>query len=286
MLWRMTRSLACLVLAAAALGGCAASTRVSFPNATPSTPLSVPAEAYRPEGNGPFPAVVLLHGCEGISENGRRWAQWLRGQGYVALVVDSWTPRGLKETCTFTVADPPNTARLDDAFGALRYLQARGDVDPRRIAAMGWSNGGVFSIAVINGPSLERAQARGVALPDPGYAAAIGVYPGGCDSLKTQRVVRPLLVLIGDADDWTSPAICKEMVDAMRAKGADATIEVLPGAYHYFDFEGLARTTLPDVGNDNKPGGCCGATVAFDAAAFATARRRVTEFLGYHLRAR
>jgi dienelactone hydrolase len=260
---------------------------VSFPNnAVPAPPLSVPAEVYRPDGPGPFPAMVLLHGCEGVSENSRRWAQWLRGQGYVAVVVDSWTPRGLKETCTFTVQDPPNTARFQDAFGALRYLQARGDVDPRRIGAMGWSNGGVFSIAVINGPSLERAKARGEMIPEPGFAAAIGIYPGGCDSLKTQRVIRPLLVLIGDADDWTNPATCREMVEAMRAKGAEASIELLPGAFHYFDFEGLARTTLREVGNDNKPGGCCGATVAFDAAAFATARRRVAEFLGYHLRAR
>ena len=123
------------MLVAAALGGCAAPARVSFPNATPSAPLAVPAEAYRPEGPGPFPAVVLLHGCEGVSENGRRWAEWLRGQGYLALVVDSWTPRGLKETCTFTVADPPNTARLDDAIGALRYLQARWATSTRAASA-------------------------------------------------------------------------------------------------------------------------------------------------------
>jgi dienelactone hydrolase len=285
MLERMTRR-AWVALAAAVVTGCAAPARVSFPNATPAAPLSVPADAYRPDGPGPFPALVLLHGCEGVSENSRRWAAWLRGQGYVALVVDSWTPRGLKETCTFTVEDPPNTARLDDAFGALRYLQARGDVDPRRIGVIGWSNGGVFAMAAINGPSLERANTRGVAVPEPGFTAAVGVYPGGCDSLKTERVVRPLLVLIGDADDWTTAEGCREMVDAMRAKGADATIAILPGAYHYFDVEGLARTTLPHVGNDNKMGGCCGATVAFDAAAYATARRRIAEFLGYHLRAR
>jgi dienelactone hydrolase len=76
------------------------------------------------------------------------------------------------------------------------------------------------------------------------------------------------------------------MVRAMRAKGADVAIEVFPGAYHYFDFEGLAKTVLPHVGNDTRPGGCCGATVAFDAPAFSAARRRVAEFFGYHLRAR
>src|SRR2546428_838236 len=113
----MTRQLGWLVLAVVALTGCAQA-RVTFLNATPSAPLAIPAETYKPGGSGPFPAVVLLHGCEGVSENSRRWAQWLTEQGYVAVVVDSWTPRGLKETCTFTVEDPPNTARFDDAIGA------------------------------------------------------------------------------------------------------------------------------------------------------------------------
>ena len=76
------------------------------------------------------------------------------------------------------------------------------------------------------------------------------------------------------------------MVAAMRARGADATIVTYPGVLHYFDVEGQARTFLPDVENRNRPGGCCGATVAFDAAAAADARRRVAEFFGYHLEVR
>lgn len=285
MLKRMARHVPWVVLVVVAVTGCGPA-RVSFLNATPAAPLTLPAERYRPDGPGPFAAVVLLHGCEGVSENTRRWARWLREQGYLALVVDSWTPRGLAETCSFTVEDPPNTARFDDAVGALRHLRAEADVDRRRIGVIGWSNGGVFAMAAVNGPSLERATVRGVVVPEPGFAAAVGIYPGGCDSLTSQRFVRPVLVLIGDADDWIRAAPCVAMVEAMRARGADVTIEVFPGAYHYFDFEGLARTVLPDVGNDNKPGGCCGATVAHDPAAFTGARRRVADFLGYHLRAR
>ena len=285
MLMRMGRHLAWILLAIVTLGGCGPA-RVSFLNATPSAPLAVPAETYRPSGPGPFPAVVLLHGCEGVSENSRRWARWLQALGYVALVVDSWTPRGYKETCSFTTEEPPNTARLDDTVGALRHLHATADVDRRRIGIIGWSNGGAFSLSSVNGPTLERAQARGVVMPDPGFAAAVGIYPGGCRSLIPQLFVRPTLVLIGSADDWTIPGPCIAMIEAMRSRGADASIDVLPGAYHYFDFEGLSRTILPDVGNDNRPGGCCGATVAFDAAAYATARRRIAEFLGYHLRAK
>jgi dienelactone hydrolase len=122
-----------------------------------------------------------------------------------------------------------------------------------------------------------------VTLPEPGYRAAVALYPGGCYSLVGEFAVRPLLVLMGEADDWTAPGPCREMVEAMRGRGADVTMVLYPGAYHYFDVEGQATTYLPDVANRNKPGECCGATVGYDAGAAADARRRVAEFFGYHL---
>ncbi|MBI3827394.1 MAG: dienelactone hydrolase family protein [Candidatus Rokubacteria bacterium] len=100
---------------------------------------------------------------------------------------------------------------------------------------------------MINGPSLERARARGVAVPEPGFAAAVGVYPGTCGPFTPELVVRPLLVLIGEADDWTVARRCVEMVEAMRARGAEASIVLYPGAYHYFDIEGQAKAYLADV---------------------------------------
>jgi dienelactone hydrolase len=270
-------------LAAVLAGGCA-SVSVQFPNATPGRPLTVPGWLSRPPGGGPFPALVLLHGCHGVSSSTHGWARWFRDHGYVALIVDSWAARNMAEGCSPQSVDLPNTERFDDAVGALRFLHSRAEVDRQRIGVIGWSNGGVFAIALINGPTHERARRRGVTLPEPGFRAAIGVYPGGCYSLATEQVVRPLLVLMGDADDWTLPGPCVEMVEAMRRRGADAAIVLYPGAVHYFDVEGQPRTYLSDVENRNKPGGCCGATVGSDAAAAADARRRATEFFGYHLR--
>jgi dienelactone hydrolase len=263
------------------LTGCAGPA-VSFPNATPGAPRAVVGHESRPDGRGPFPAVVLLHGCHGISDSTRAWAGWLRARGYVALVVDSWGPRGIEDGCV-PGPDIANTERFDDAVGALRWLHARAYVDPGRVGVMGWSNGGVFAMAVVNGPSLARARARGVAVPQPGFAAAVAFYPGGCYSLVHERVVRPLLVLIGDADDWTLPSECARMVEAMRERGADATLVLYPGAVHYFDVAGQPRTVLPGVENRNRPGGCCGATVGHDPAAAADAHRRVEAFLGHHL---
>jgi dienelactone hydrolase len=285
MLKRMrTRAIAAL-MAALVVGGCTGRP-VRFPSASPVAPLTVPALELRPPGAGPFPAVVLLHGCHGVSDSTRGWARWLRDRGYLALVVDSWAARGMREGCSPASPDLPNTERFDDAVGALRYLHTVAAVDRARVGVIGWSNGGVYAISLVNGPSLERARRRGVEVPAPGFRAAVGVYPGGCYSLVHETVVRPLLVLIGDADDWTIPGPCVEMVEAMRARGADASLVLYPGAVHYFDVEGQARVELPDVENRNRPGHCCGATVGYDAAAAADARRRVERFFGYHLHAR
>jgi dienelactone hydrolase len=262
------------------LAGCAPA--LTFPNATADKPLMIPAYESRPEGPGPFPAVVLMHGCHGVSKSVRDWGGWFKDHGYVALVVDSWTPRGVRDGCT-PGPDIPSTERFADAVGALRWLQSRPYVDARRVGAMGWSNGGVFAISVINGPSLERARGRGVEMPPPGYAASVAMYPGGCYSLVNEEVIRPLLLLIGDADDWTLPSECVRMVEAMRSRGADATIVLYPGDVHYFDVEGQKRVVLPEVENRNKPGGCCGATVGFDPVANADAHRRVEQFFGRHL---
>ena len=281
----MLRRALSALLASTVIAGCAAAS-VSFPNATPGKPLTVPAWEQRPEGPGPFPAVVLLHGCHGVSESNHEWSRWFRDQGYVALLVDSWSPRGYGKTCDPKLPDIPNTERFADAVGALRFLQGKPYVDPARIGVIGWSNGGVFALAVINGPSLERARRRGVVLPEPGFRASVAVYPGGCYSLVEELVTRPLLVLLGDADDWTVPGPCVEMVEAMRRRGADASIVLYPQAYHYFDVVGQRRAFLAEVANRNKPNECCGATVAFDAGAFADARSRVAEFFGYHLKVR
>jgi len=270
------------IAASVLLAGCATG-RVSFDNVTPGAPVRVKAEAFRPEGNGPFPALVLMHGCHGVSESVRGWGRWFRARGYVALVVDSWGSRGLGEQCT-PGEDLPNTARLDDAIGALRWLHSRPYVDRDRIGIIGWSNGGAFAMAAVNGPTHERTKMRGVEIPAPGYRAAIAVYPGACFSLLDQLSVRAVLILIGADDDWTNPAECEELARRQRAKGADVTVVVYPGAVHYFDVEGQPRVFLPDVENRNaKTGRCCGATVGFDAVANADAHRRIGEFFGRHL---
>jgi dienelactone hydrolase len=278
------REVSALVIALAAfVVGCAGPTRVTYQNATPDKPEMIRASVTRPSGPGPFPAVVIMHGCGGVSPQLERWSRWFADHGYVGMVVDSFGPRKVKGDCApESPEDIPVTARLDDAIGALRWLQAQPDVRKDRIGSIGFSQGGVYAMSVVNGPSLERAARRGVRA-EPGFAAGVGVYPGGCKSLIPQLAVRPLLVLIGGADDWTPPTFCQQMVDSMKSRGADTRIVVYPGAYHYFDVEEQKKEYLADVGNDTKPGGR-GATVSYQAEAAADAFRQVERFFGQHLK--
>ena len=270
------------VVATAVMAGCAG--KIAFDNVTPGSPQRIEGKLYKPDGRGPFPALVLLHGCQGVVRQTQTWAHWLRERGYVALVTDSFGPRNDPADCKGGDDSGPSTARFDDAIGALRYLQAQPFVIPDRVASFGWSQGGLFAMSVINGPTLERARARGVTLPRAGYAAAIAMYPGGCEAYVKELVIRPLLLLIGGADDWTPPQYCREMTAAMKARGADVTLVEYPGAYHYFDIVGQKKEVLKDIEQPYTPG-TFGVTVAYDPAAAADASRRLEDFLTRTLKA-
>lgn len=266
------------IVVCAALCGCAGP--VAFENATPNAPARVEGRLVKPDGPGPFPALVLLHGCHGVSPQVYAWGRWLADRGYVAFVVDSFGPRKEPADCKDAPSPNavPNTARFDDAIGALRYLQSRPFVLADRVASFGWSQGGQYAISVINGPTLERARARGVVLPSVGFAAAVAMYPGGCGDYAKELVVRPLLLLIGGSDDWTPPQFCREMAANVRARGADVTLVEYKGAYHYFDVAGQRKEVLKDI---EQPfvRGSYGVTVAYDADAAADAQRQVEAFL-------
>jgi dienelactone hydrolase len=185
--------------------------------------LNLTARLKKPDGDGPFPAIVLLHGCGGIApKRDHRWAERLSGWGYVTLQVDSFRPRGLSSVCTYSGRDAADILqkRVTDAYDAKRYLAGLPFVDRSRIAVMGWSHGGITTLE-----TLHRKTA------DP-FRAAIAFYPS-CRRMLT-GLNAPLLILIGEADDWTPAARCVEMMPQVQA-ASEVALKVYPGAYHGFD---------------------------------------------------
>jgi len=224
------------------------------------------------------PAVVLLHGCGGtygrkgqLSERTIEYARLLNEHGMHALVVDSLTPRGEKEICTQRVGTRRVTQanRRLDALAAVDWLAHRADVDAQRIGLMGWSNGGSTLLAALNARHADVAHAA----ITPAFAVAF--YPGCESDLKLGFETRTrLLMLVGEADDWTPAAPCHALAGVTR--GTAPEIEGYAGAYHGFDSTAPVRLRS-DVPNGVNPGQ--GVHVGGNAAALAASRERLLRFL-------
>lgn len=217
--------------------------RVEFPSRDGSTRLV--GWLFRPEGPGPFPAVVALHGCGGLharrggdlAARERDWAERLVRSGDVVLLPDSFGPRGLDQICTRRDRPIHPRQRSADAYGALVYLQARADVRPDRVALLGWSNGGSTVLEAVAAGAATRP--RG---PAPDFRTAIALYPGCNLALRDPAWLPPavpLHVLAGGADDWTPAGPCRALADAAAAAGAAVDLVVYEGAHHGFDTPGL-----------------------------------------------
>ncbi|NDH62128.1 MAG: hypothetical protein EBY18_10870 [Alphaproteobacteria bacterium] len=219
--------------------------------------VQLAAQLFKPAATpGRVPAVAIFHGCGGPGQNTARMAGLLASWGYAALVVDSFSARGLKDICGRnwpTQADAE--ARAYDVDAALAWLGTQGFVDPQRLAVMGYSyGGGVALLRALSGNPNETAPlpARAVVLVYPDCALA--------DVLGPKLTVRqPTLFAMGALDDWTPPAQCRAVIDRVT-RGRDLVeTRVYEGAHHSFDALGLPVRYLDGVGNRSKPGGCCGA---------------------------
>jgi dienelactone hydrolase len=234
------------------------SVEVSFPSIIESSPR-LTGRLYRPDGPGPFPSLVMLHGCAGISTRQNWWAETLRSWGYLTLAVDSFGPRGESIVCDTLKVDPQH-ARVGDTYAGRAYLAAHPLADKERIGLIGWSHGGTTTLYVVDDVYLSRLK------PVP-FKTAVAFYPGCL--MRIQRLNAPLLILIGEEDDWTPAARCQRMELEPNTRHG-ITLRVYPGAHHGFDgFRPVGPFLRHTVGRD--PG------------AAAKAVKQVEAFLVQHL---
>lgn len=263
---------------------------------------AIPATLLKPPGDGPFAAVVMLHDCSGLGPKSsgapRRWAGELVAQGYAVIIPDSFGPRGHPDgICTVPVTRQQGVGfadRVADAYGALAYLRSLPFVDGRRIAVMGGSHGGATTLTALLPPGgagtpLDAARAEG-------FVAGVALYPrcgmrlGGWNVARHNGNVGPvtgyfgvyrptgaLLILAGEADDWTPAEHCRHMAEVSLAAGYAVDIRIYPGARHSFDSSTPVRYVAER--NSPEPYDGKGATTGGNAAAWAAAREDVRAFL-------
>lgn len=238
---------------------------VSFPNAKVNDRdqkiQTVSGKLSKPEGEGPFPAVVLLQTCGGMKKHiTTDWPAFLTGNGYVTLAVDTLGARGHAECTRKNFMAKDYHAFVKDAYGALDYLAAQPYVDRDRIAVMGFSAG---ANAILNGMMPWRVRARGgldfkAAIALYGICFNIGGYPEGSI---------PLMIVVGDMDKRFAES-CMTAVKVLPR----VELHVLPGVYHAFDSpEASGKSDLYDN------------PMRYDAQATATAMDLAKAFIGKNM---
>ena len=254
---------------------------VSFPSRDGKTELV--GYLFKPQGSGPFPAVVMLHGRAGpystaakgvyaaqtLTQRHKAWGEFWAERGYFALHVDSFGPRGYAQG--FPIHSyknrPPavseQTVRPLDAYGALEYLRGRGDVIADRVGVQGWSNGAMTLLAALadTAPGIEKPT------PQTGFRAALALYPGCREQEKQNyRPYAPLLMLLASEDREVSPVVCERFAQQTLARGAALEVVVYPGAQHAFDDPGSRKQAIDA-----------------NRAATSDARIRAEQFFAQHL---
>ena len=233
------------------------------------------AKLTRPQVGGPFPAIVMLHGCRGIDKTQDGWAERFASWGYVVLQVDSFAPRAAENVCAtpFLVSFP---SRVQDAYDGKSYLAGLPLVDRNRIAIAGWSHGGALTIASVSPrnyfawANLNMAYSALAQKPGPPFRAAVAFYPWICVAQLNDSEA-PLLILTGESDIVTPVAFLKTNMPTDKT-AHEVILKIYPGVYHTFDAEGVDTTSA------------AGVRFKYDPTATTDAIIRVKEFLAKHVK--
>ncbi len=232
---------------------------------------------FQPKGAGPFPAVVLVHGCDGLQRDTFHRTVWrgtarhaasLKENGYVALIVDSFGARGIADGCRNPLRY--HAVQMEDAYAALGHLSALPFVDGARIGLVGFSLGGSAALVL-----AQHRRSGGRA--DGTFAALVAFYPW-CEADWAYSLVRPVAILIGERDDWTPAWRCTALAGLARSRAGGPPLELVlyPDAHHAFDMPIAAPLRVPGAEGRYH-------TVAADDAARRDAARRMLSFFDRHL---
>ncbi|UPJ57937.1 dienelactone hydrolase family protein [Bradyrhizobium sp. 192] len=236
------------------------------------------AQLYKPEGAGPFPAVIALHGCGGLAGHSdpvlpryRDWAERLLRAGNAVLLPDSYGSRDLGPQCRVKEMHfKARRERVIDIAASHAWLMKQSWVARNRVSLMGWATGASALLWAVRPQSAARELG-------PDFRAAVAFYPDCRISAGLGWSTRvPTLVLIGGNDDVSSPPACRQMVEGAHGRSALARIVVYPGADHDFD---RASTQLHAAGGSNDAAAPEHGHLGTDAEARAESQRDVAQWL-------
>ncbi len=183
----------------------------------------VRAYVARPTGGGPYPAVIMIHEFYGINASILSKAEGLAAEGYVVVAPDTfrgsttaWIPRAIYQVIT---SKPEQVnSDLDSVYA---WLETQPEVDPKRVAVMGFCYGG--RTALVYSLHNNRLAATAVFYGQPETDPAV---------LKT--LPGPVLGIFGGADTSIPQEDVQAFDRGLAAAGVPHQVTVYPGQPHAF----------------------------------------------------
>jgi len=228
---------------------------VTCPSSSPFTPrdaaragptmavgtLYLPPGGATPVPSRSMPAVVLLHGAGGVlAAREHTYGRQLAAMGAAALVVDVFGARRDRASgFTQRLLEITESMAIADAYAGLRFLAARPEVDPRRVALVGFSYGAMATMYALN------AGVAALMAPGGERFAAHAAFYGPCIArfVDPRTTGAPLLILYGTDDALIDPARCQEFAADTRRGGSTVEVIAYAGALHQWD-GGLPRQPI------------------------------------------
>jgi dienelactone hydrolase len=287
--WKGWIGLALIVVVAAAPHGAAhaqatlSKPDLMLPKQVTELGSSSPLEMgiWKPKGDGPFPALILVHTCAGIRQQIGYWRKEAVRRGYVAFVIDSFTSRG-SPSCR--PQPPASMARgVKDVFDAAEQLGTFALVDKSRIAILGLSWGAMVGLRSASPSFVAKVGLPGrrlsavVSLYPACFVPPFGTAPGG--EILHPDVSTPTLVLMGAQDNETLPQECVSRLEPLKERGAPVEWHVFPNASHCWDCidQDKQRWNPPWAGGRS-------VVYLYDSNVTDESAERAFEFLSRHLK--
>lgn len=213
---------------------------ISDPGSMPR--VTVDGKLFLPPGRrGRGPVVIIVPGSLGVAAIHLIHAETLVGRGLAVFVLDPFGPRDV----TSTVANQTQysfAASAYDVAAAVAVLATRPEIDPRCIGLQGHSRGGTAVLSAATRRFCEVVHDRALCV-----RAVLAAYPwSGHQFLDPDVGGAEVRAIVGDRDDWVSPQQVQGHVQAIRLRGAIASIRIVAGAEHSFDRHEPLRQ-IPDA---------------------------------------
>lgn len=211
----------------------------------------------KPQGDGPFPAIIFVSGCSGYKWTDIAWKHYntiadkFVAKGYAVMMYDFYASRPNKSSCM----DVDAREVVQEVMLTAKYLKTLAYIKQNEINLHGWSFGGIITLQTVNQDVSKDI-----------FKKAIAYYPMCSKKQKWQSHV-PILIQSGSLDDVTPFMNCRTLIDN-SPDASKVKFRVIPGGRHAFDFVGYPEKKPYVIG-----------TIGYNEKAAKKAWRNVERFM-------